>query len=141
MIKIKIYSVGKTKEEWLQAALDEYERRLKPSIAFEWILAKTDEQLKQYLEKEPHFILLDPKGKQYSSEGFSSFLLKAIQDHHARLTFAIGGPEGFTQELKNKAKTLISLSSMTFTHQMTRLILIEQIYRAIEIDKKSAYHK
>ncbi len=141
MLKIKVYSVGKTKENWLQEALQEYERRLKPILSLEWILAKTDEQLKQFLEKESHFIALDPQGKHYTSEEFSLFLGKAFQNYDSRLTFVIGGAEGISKAVKTQAKGLISLSKMTFTHQITRLVLIEQIYRAFEIQKGSAYHK
>jgi 23S rRNA (pseudouridine1915-N3)-methyltransferase len=141
MIKIKIYSVGKTKEDWLQTALDLYEKRLKSSISFEWILTKTDEQLKQFLEKETNFICLDPNGKQYSSKEFSAFLIKLIEEAHSRISFVIGGAEGIPVSVKAKAKTLLSLSQLTFTHQITRLILIEQIYRAIEIEKGTSYHK
>jgi 23S rRNA (pseudouridine1915-N3)-methyltransferase len=141
MLKVKVYSVGKTKEAWLQEALNEYERRLKASLLFEWILAKNDEHLKQFLEKEEHFICLDPKGKQYSSEEFSSFLMRAFRDCNSRLVFVIGGAEGVPQGLKDKAKSQLSLSKMTMTHQITRLILIEQIYRALEIERGSAYHK
>ena len=141
MIKIKIYSVGKSKEDWLQAALDLYETRLKPSISFEWILAKTDEQLKQFLEKESNFICLDPNGRQFSSEEFSAFLIKTIREACSRLSFVIGGAEGIPTLIKAKAKTLLSLSRLTFTHQITRLILLEQIYRALEITKGTPYHK
>lgn len=141
MIKIKIYSVGKTKEDWLQNALNLYEARLKSSLSFEWILAKTDEQLKQFLEKEPNFICLDPNGKQYSSDEFSVFLIKSILKARSRLSFIIGGAEGIPISVKTQATALLSLSQMTFTHQITRLILVEQIYRAFEIEKRSAYHK
>lgn len=141
MIKIKVYSVGKTKEEWLQNALTLYETRLKSSLSFEWILTKNDEQLKQFLAKETNYICLDLSGKQYSSEEFSLFLINYIQQAHARLCFVIGGPEGVPEDVKNKAKGLLSFSRLTFTHQMTRLILVEQIYRALEIEKNSSYHK
>jgi 23S rRNA (pseudouridine1915-N3)-methyltransferase len=141
MFKIKVYSVGKTKENWLQEALSIYEERLKSSLRFEWILAKSETQLKQFLEKETDFICLDPKGKPYSSKEFSFFLTHLLQERDSRLSFAIGGAEGFTTGIREKAKYLISFSRMTFTHQLTRLILVEQIYRALEIQKKSAYHK
>ena len=141
MVKIKIYSVGKTKEEWLQEAIRHYEARLKSSISFEWILAKSDEQLKQFLEKEANFICLDPAGKQFSSEEFSVFFTQAIRENHSRLSLVIGGAEGLSPPIKTKAKALLSLSKMTFTHQISRLVLIEQIYRAIEIEKGSSYHK
>ena len=141
MYKVKVYTVGKAKEDWLQEALKEYERRLKPSLLVEWILAKNDEQLKQFLEKETNFFCLDPQGKPFNSAEFSSFLLRTLQECHCRLTFVIGGAEGIPATLKAKSRSLISLSSLTFTHQMTRLILIEQIYRALEISKGGAYHK
>ncbi len=141
MYKIKIYSVGKTREPWLQEALQEYEGRLRSSLSFEWILAKTTEQLKQFLEKEEKFLCLDPFGKQLSSEDFSTFLLKSLEEGHSRLAFVIGGAEGLPPELKSRSQALLSLSKMTFTHQITRLILTEQIYRALEIDKGSGYHK
>ena len=141
MYKIKVYSVGKTKEDWLRSALEEYERRLKASLTFEWILAKNDEQLKQFLEKEKIFICLDPQGKLYSSEEYATFLLKALEEGSSRLSFVIGGAEGIPPEIKAKAHKSLSLSRMTFTHQVTRLILVEQTYRALEIEKGSQYHK
>lgn len=137
MIKVKVYTVGKTKEEWLQNALEVYESRLKSSLTLEWILAKTDDQLKQLLEKENNFICLDPNGKQFTSEEFSRFLVRA----GSRLAFVIGGAEGIPDEIKAKSKSLISFSKMTFTHQIARLILVEQIYRALEIEKGTGYHK
>jgi 23S rRNA (pseudouridine1915-N3)-methyltransferase len=141
MYKVKIYTIGKTKEDWLQEALKEYESRLKSSLLVEWILTKNTEQLKQFLEKETNFLCLDPQGKLFSSEEFSTFLIQSLRDYHARLNFVIGGAEGIPTVLKAKSRSLISLSPLTFTHQMTRLILVEQIYRALEIDKGSAYHK
>lgn len=137
MFKVKIFTVGKVKDNWLTDALDEYSKRLKPHMSIEWHLAKTDEQLSAWLDKENAFICLDPKGSSFSSEGFSKWLHK--QD--SRISFAIGGAEGFTEEIKAKALLKISLSAMTFTHQFARLILLEQLYRAVEIDKGSPYHK
>ena len=141
MLKVKIYSVGKTKKDWLSQALEVYETRLISSLTFEWILAKNDEQLKQFLAKEPIFFCLAPQGRQYSSEEFSLFFTKSLQENCSRLVICIGGSEGIPLQIKSKAKQLISLSKMTFTHQITRLILVEQIYRALEIQKGSIYHK
>lgn len=141
MYKIKVFSIGKTKEAWLKSALTDYEERLKSTLAMEWILAKNDAQLKQFLEKEEHFICLDPSGKQSTSEEFSRFLIQSLRECHSRLSFVIGGPEGIPPTLKSAAKSLLSFSKMTFTHQIVRLVLIEQIYRALEIEKGTAYHK
>lgn len=140
MLKVKILSVGKTKEAWLEEAIQEYLKRLKSSVAFEFAWAKDDAQLIEIAQKEPAAIALDPKGRLLTSEEFSTFLDQKFIEGGARLTLIIGGAEGLPPLLKSKL-SLISLSPMTFTHQITRLILIEQIYRALEIQKGSRYHK
>ena len=122
-------------------ALSEYELRLKPLLSVEWILAKNDAQLKQFLEKEPSYVCLDPLGKQYTSEEFSGALLRMLQEGGSRMQWVIGGAEGLPADIRSRATALISLSRLTFTHQITRLILLEQIYRAFEIDKGTGYHK
>ncbi len=141
MIKVKIYTVGKSKETWLQEALEEYSKRLQPVLSIEWILAKTDLQLKQLVSKEANYLCLDPNGKQCSSEEFSTLLMDLVQKRDSRLIFVIGGAEGIPPEIQERALLKISLSRLTFTHQMTRLVLLEQIYRAFEIAKGSGYHK
>jgi len=134
MIRIKIISIGKTKEPWLEQALEEYVKRLQPYAEIQFILVKDDLQLEKKVLKEGFWIGLDSSGKQLSSEQFSTFL----QQQGARITFVIGGPDGLPTSLK---QNLISLSPLTFTHQMARLILLEQVYRAFEIAKGSKYHK
>ena len=141
MLKITIYSVGKTKEPWLQEAIETYAKRLKSTLIIEWILAKTNLQLKQLVAKEPYFIAMDPAGKHYTSEELSSFLMEKFEKHHSRICFVIGGAEGIPTKIKNRATHALSLSKLTFTHQITRLILIEQLYRAFEIARGSQYHK
>lgn len=141
MYKIKIAIVGKTKESWLQDGLDEYTTRLKPFMTIEWILAKNLEKLKQLLKQEGFYLCLDPNGKLRSSEQFSQFLMEKLQQGGSRLTLVIGDADGLSQEIREGASGLISLSPLTFTHQLTRLILLEQLYRAIEINRGSAYHK
>ncbi len=140
MLRLKIFSVGKTKEPWLEQAFSEYQKRLKSQAHIECLWAKNDDQLMDWLEKEQDIIALDPLGKQFTSEEFSTFLSHCWQEGGARLSIVIGGAEGLPLLLKQKAK-LVSLSTLTFTHQITRLILIEQIYRALEIQKGSQYHK
>ncbi len=141
MYKIKIYSIGKTKESWLQEVLAEYTTRLKTTLLIEWILLKTTEQLELALRQQDHFLCLDPEGTQYTSPEFSSSLIQWLTQFHSRLCFVIGGAEGIPHSIKKRATQLISLSKMTLTHQMTRIVLLEQIYRALEIEKGSAYHK
>lgn len=140
MIRIKLLSVGKTKEIWLDQAIKEYEKRLTGLLHFDFIWVKDDRQLVELAEKERDYICLDPTGQLLTSEEFATFVVQAWEERGARLTFIIGGPEGIPKKLKSDRHS-ISLSPMTFTHQMTRLILVEQIYRAIEINKKSNYHK
>lgn len=140
MYKLRIFSVGKTKEEWLELAIAEYLKRLQQVATIEFIWAKTDNQLLAMVEKATGVICLDAAGHMMESEKFSSFLIKQLEANGARLNFVIGGANGLPSALKTKYP-LLSLSPMTFTHQMIRLILIEQIYRAIEIDKGSHYHK
>ncbi|MEX0961652.1 MAG: 23S rRNA (pseudouridine(1915)-N(3))-methyltransferase RlmH [Simkaniaceae bacterium] len=141
MYKIKIYTVGKNKELWLDTAIEEYEKRLKSNFQFDWFFAKNDEGLKKLIEKEKHYIALDPLGYSLPSDEFSKLLYQQLLENRSRLTFVIGGDEGLDISIKANAYLLFSLSSMTFTHQITRLILTEQIYRAEQIQKGSPYHK
>ncbi|WP_226987410.1 23S rRNA (pseudouridine(1915)-N(3))-methyltransferase RlmH [Parachlamydia acanthamoebae] len=140
MFKIKILSVGKTKETWLHAAIEEYQKRLQGVAEIEWVWAKDDSQLVALVSREPLVICLDPNGKVFSSEQFSTFLMRKLEEGGSRLAFVIGGADGLPASLKQN-KEAISLSLLTFTHQITRLVLIEQIYRALEIAKGSRYHK
>jgi 23S rRNA (pseudouridine1915-N3)-methyltransferase len=141
MYKLKILSIGKTKESWLEDALQEYTKRLKSSMTFEWIFAKNLEELENLAEKTSSYIALDPQGIQLSSVAFAKQLHRSLLEGGSRLCFVIGGAEGLSSKIKLKASLLISLSTLTFTHQLTRLILLEQIYRATEIEKGSSYHK
>lgn len=139
MLKLKLISVGKTKEEWLDDAIEEYVKRLKPSLAIEFLWVKNDEQLIAAVEKESGVICLDANGQQMNSEQFAAFVNKKFEDNGSRLTLVIGGAEGLPAKLKTYP--LISLSLMTMTHQIVRLVLMEQLYRAFEILKGTKYHK
>jgi 23S rRNA (pseudouridine1915-N3)-methyltransferase len=86
-------------------------------------------------------ILLDPNGRLYKSEQFSEFLFQKIEEGGSRVAFVIGGPEGLPQTITKSGYSLLSLSPMTFTHQMTRLLLLEQIYRGVQIREGRPYHK
>lgn len=140
MIKIKIIGVGKTKEEWLETAIAEYLKRLSPVAEFDFIFLKDNTQLLQTIKEESHYITLDDQGKTFTSVGFAKFVQKELDQKGPRLTFVIGGAEGLPPALKSHTPSL-SLSPMTLTHQMVRLLLVEQIYRALEIQRGSRYHK
>lgn len=135
-MKLRLYTVGKTKEAWLDAAIQEYVKRL--PCSFELKLFKDREKLKEACLKERRLLLLDPAGELLTSEAFSKAMIKEIELGGADLTFVIGDADGLPKGLPGRR---LSLSPLTFTHQIARLILLEQIFRAFEIDRGSAYHK
>ncbi len=139
-----VYIVGKRNggEEWIQTGCNEYEKRLKPIMSFETHFLKSDDELvKVSRQLKGSVFALDEHGKQYGSIDFTSLLYdKGFQEGGSQVNFIVGGFSGLPLEIKNKFH-LISLSKMTWTHQMARLLLIEQIYRATEIRKGSGYHK
>lgn len=137
MLKVSIHTIGRLKETWLSEALQEYEKRLKGKMRIEWFLWKDDAELSKQVELESSWIALDVKGELLSSEELS----KKLFDTGSRFTFVIGGAPGLPPALLSQAKWRLSLSPLTFTHQMTRLILVEQLYRAHEIQRNSPYHK
>ncbi len=136
MFKVKVLTIGKCKERWLSEALSEYEKRVKGKLSIEWLLAKDDSQLTEWAKTES-YIALHPKGELLTSEEWSAKMTKI----GLRLTFIIGGAEGLSTPILQKALFQWSLSPLTFTHQITRLILMEQLYRALEIERGSQYHK
>ena len=138
--KVRIVSPGKTKERWLEDAIELYTKRLRGTLALECVWVKDDIALVSQSRATGAVIALDPLGKTCSSEEFSELLFAAIERGGSRLSFIIGGAEGLPAEVRADA-TLVSLSRLTFTHQMARLVLVEQIYRATEIRKGSGYHK
>jgi len=143
MYHFRILSIGKTKEAWLDDAIAEYLKRLQGAANIEFVLAKNDEQLTVLALKEEArggVIALDEAGRLMDSINFSDFLVKGLESAGAKLAIVIGGPDGLPAAIKKKYP-LVSLSPMTFTHQAVRLILIEQIYRALEIAKGSKYHR
>lgn len=141
MIKIKIFTVGKKPDPWVQQGLTMYTERLKGSLVIDWTYAKDDGVLTRYLSKEPQFVCLDPQGKPLSSTRFSAFLLDELEKNGSKVVFVIGGASGLTKQIIEQASYLISLSTLTFTHQLAKLVLIEQLYRGIQIIKGSPYHK
>ncbi len=140
MAKITIATVHKCKEAWLDLGCKDYIQRLSPKHHVDIMIYKDEERLGQAINEDKRPILLDPQGKLLDSVRFAEFLEKEIEIRGNNAFFAIGGPEGFAENLK-LGKILISLSPMTFTHQMARLLLLEQIYRSFEIMRGSPYHK
>ena len=159
-MRIKIYAIGKIKEDYLKLGINEYLKRIKPYSDIE-IIEVNDESIKEnpsqkeieivknkegekvlkLLKKNEYLISLDLDKKQLKSEEFAEFLNEKFVLGQSNISFVIGGSYGLSDELKNRANDSISLSKMTFLHQMTRLILLEQIYRAFKINRNETYHK
>ncbi len=153
---IKLLSIGKTDSKQLQQLIAEYENRLKHYVRFEFEIVpdiKNAKNLSESEQKEKEgflilkklspadvLILLDENGRQHSSLEFANFLQKKMNAGIKRLVFAIGGPYGFGEMVQQKAQGKISLSKMTFSHQMVRLFVIEQLYRGFTILKNEPYH-
>ena len=143
-----IVVVGKKNsvESWIADGYGEYEKRLKPLMNINTVFLKSDEDLVAHVaalvakNKAASIIALDEHGKVMTSREFSKYYYQAVQDGDSHVHFIIGAAEGLPDVIRKKHQTL-SLSAMTWTHQMARLLLIEQIYRATEIYKNSSYHK
>jgi len=155
-MNIRLIAIGKTDNKDLQSLINEYTKRLSFYVKFELDIIPDIKNVKnlseaQQKEKEgelilakitptDHLILLDENGKTYSSIGFSDYLQKKMNAGIKTLVFAIGGPYGFSENVYQKAQGKVSLSEMTFSHQMVRLFVIEQIYRGFTILKNEPYH-
>lgn len=155
-MKITLLAIGKTNAKYLQEGIEQYIKRLSHYIPFEFKIlpdVKTTKGLTQEKQKEMEgqmflnciqsgdvIVLLDEKGKEMTSREFSVYLDKKMATVAKNLIFVIGGPYGFSQEMYNRANEKLSLSKMTFSHEMIRLFFIEQIYRAMTILKGEPYH-
>ena len=141
MLHIQIITIGKTKKLGLQEAIDEYLKRLKGHVQLKVEYLTSNQHLNTRLKslKGTH-IVLDEKGLNLSSPQFSQQLYAIASHKGPKINFIIGGAEGLDEEIKNKNECW-SLSPLTLTHQMIRLLLVEQLYRAYEISKGSKYHK
>lgn len=155
-MKITLLAIGKTNARFLQEGIDQYTKRLSHYIPFELKIlpdVKTTKALTNEKQKEMEgqmflsaigqgdwVTLLDEKGKEFTSREFASYIDKKNITIPKNLIFIIGGPYGFSQEMYNRANEKLSLSKMTFSHEMIRLFFVEQIYRAMTILKGEPYH-
>ena len=155
-MNIKLIAIGKTDDKNLQSLIEDYQKRLSFYIKFELEVIPDIKNVKnlsetQQKEKEGELILskltptdllllLDENGKSFSSMSFSEELQKKMNSGIKTLVFVIGGPYGFSETVYAKANGKISLSLMTFSHQMVRLFFIEQLYRGFTILKNEPYH-
>ena len=153
---IKLLAIGKTDNTQLQALIDDYQKRLGFYVKFEFEIIpdlKKAKNLSQDQQKQKEgelilnklnatdvLILLDENGKQLDSVAFSNYLQKHMNSGIKRLVFVIGGPYGFSPDVYQKSNGKLSLSEMTFSHQMIRLFVIEQLYRGFTILRNEPYH-
>lgn len=155
-MKISLWTIGKNNEPYVKAGIDEFTKRISRYFPVEWIIIpvpknagmlsemdlkkKEAETILQWLRPEDYLIALDEKGKQLSSEGLAQFLQTRSNESVKNIIFLIGGAFGLDNQVLSKAKFTWSLSSLTFPHQLVRLILAEQIYRACTILRNEKYH-
>jgi len=155
-MKITLLTIGKTDEAYLRAGIEKYMKRLAHYTTFEiiehtlarkWqslppaqLKQKEAEVILQQMEKADYCVLLDERGKSFTSVEFSSFIQQRLNQSTKNLLFVVGGAWGFDQAVKASANMKLSLSYMTFSHQMVRLFFIEQLYRAFTIIRNENYH-
>lgn len=159
MLKINIVAAGKIKEKYLTAGIDEFLKRLTPFAQVKIIeineekmkdnpseaekqqtLIAEGERLLKVVPDNSYLIVLDVYGKELSSEELSAKMDELTVQGVSNITFLIGGAFGLSPEIRKAAKLKLSFSRMTFTHQMVRLLLVEQIYRAFKISRGEKYH-
>ena len=155
-MKIAVLNIGRTGEFWLRDGIAMYESRLRHYVPFEMVYLQEPKPAKNQSEKMQkenegriilsalanfdYRVLLDERGKMMSSTGFSAFLQNAMNRGTKNLAFVTGGPYGFSEEVYKAVPDRISLSEMTFSHQMIRLLFLEQLYRGFTIIRGEPYH-
>ena len=153
-MKLVFLMVGKTNEKYFIDAISEYEKRIKRFTPFEIITIPDSKGIKtaelqkstegelilKQIKNEDFIILMDEKGKRFTSVKFAEYIEKLLCRSDKRIVFVIGGAYGFSQEVYNIADDKISLSDMTFSHQLVRVVFTEQLYRAFTIINNQPYH-
>lgn len=155
-MKISLICIGKTDDSYLVEGIETFQKRLKFYIGFKMIVipdiknsknlskeqqkAKEAEQILKLIGNSDYVVLLDERGREFRSVEFADFLSKKMVSSTQHLVFVIGGPYGFDASIEERSNGKISLSKMTFSHQMVRLFFSEQLYRAFSILKNEPYH-
>lgn len=155
-MKLACWSVGKVHESYVKEGIDQFTNRLQYYFKTEWTLVpvpkstgmlseidlrrKEADTILDWLEKDDYLVLLDEKGKSLSSEGLATFLQTRANESTKKIVFLIGGAFGVDEKVKKRAQFIWSLSSLVFPHQLVRLILAEQLYRAATIIRNEKYH-
>ncbi|WP_407520347.1 23S rRNA (pseudouridine(1915)-N(3))-methyltransferase RlmH [Lacibacter sp. MH-610] len=155
-MKIQFWSVGKNHEPYVKAGVEEFTKRISNYFPVEWTIIplpknsgmlseadlkkKEGELILNWLQKDDYLIALDERGKQLNSEGLAEFIMKRTNESRKNLVFLIGGAYGIDEAVLNRADFKWSLSQLVFPHQLVRLILAEQVYRACTILRNEKYH-
>lgn len=152
-MKLRILWIGKTQEEWLKIGIDEYRRRIgryftleisevrdEKGAGAETMRHRECERLEKLLARGSRLILLDERGEEFTSPEFATVIGRYRDTGTQELAFAVGGAYGFSEGFRARADRIVALSRMTFTHQMVRLFLAEQIYRGCTILNNEQYH-
>lgn len=155
-MKIQFWSIGKNHEPYVKPGVEDFTKRISSYFKVEWnlipvpknagMLSESDlkkkegELIIQWLDKDDYLVLLDERGKQLSSEGLASFIQTRANESTKKLIFLIGGAFGVDETIFKRANFTWSLSPLVFPHQLVRLILAEQVYRACTIIKNEKYH-
>jgi len=155
-MKISFWSIGKANEAYIKEGVEEFTRRISKYFKVKWTIIpvpknagmmsemdlkkKEGEMILEWLRQDDHLVALDEKGKQLSSEGLADFIQARANASVKNLVFLIGGAFGIDDAVLKKADHKLSLSQLTFPHQLVRLILAEQVYRACTILKNEKYH-
>jgi len=155
-MKISFWSIGKNNDPYIKQGVEEFTRRISKYFKAEWniipvpknagmmsemdLKKKEGEMILEWLRKDDYLVALDEKGKELSSEGLAHFIQARANSSVKNLVFLIGGAFGIDETVLKKADHKMSLSQLTFPHQLVRLILAEQVYRACTILKNEKYH-
>jgi 23S rRNA (pseudouridine1915-N3)-methyltransferase len=155
-MKLQFWAIGKNHEAYIKPGVDEFTNRISNYYAVKWnilpvpknagtlneagLKRKEAESVLGLLQKDDYLVALDEKGKQFSSEGLSSFLQSRANESQKQIIFLIGGAYGIDETILKRASFIWSLSQLTFPHQLVRLILCEQVYRACTILRNEKYH-
>jgi 23S rRNA (pseudouridine1915-N3)-methyltransferase len=155
-MKLTIFCMGKTKERFIQEGIAKYLRYLKPYAATEikelreekiqdlkdapLIRKKESEKIFKALPPQALLVALDERGQEFTSHGFAEFLNRAVDSGVREIAFVLGGAMGLDESVTERSAKVIAMSQWTLTHEMARLVLLEQLYRAFTIIKGKAYH-
>lgn len=155
-MKIQLWSIGKDHEPYIKAGVEDFTKRISRYYPVEWtiipaprnagMLSETDLKKKEaatlleWLQKDDWLVALDEKGRQFNSEGLAHFIQARANDSVKNLVFLIGGAYGLDEQVLKRANHHWSLSQLTFPHQLVRLLLAEQLYRACTIQRNEKYH-